>query len=256
MGDKMCTNKELYEFADDSSKPSNKNRCPSKGKWNNKNLGRWNLSIDDHIKDNQLFALKNVVKELRPINLVMNFDITSSRDADNLIFNFEVMNTNTNPDLLTKYTKYGTITFYGYYLDKTANSWRKFECTYKYSNETSNQFRFKETEITKSKQKRDKIQQPANIDSWIEKIYLDGRIVYNSNNSNYPISFTDYSTKNLINLTVKISYKAVTPVDNPIIMEINDGSYTPKASVYLNNFNVKVKNPALYSCTAYIQYNG
>ena len=40
-------------------------------------------------------------------------------------------------------------------------------------------------------------------------------------------------------------------------MEINAGSsLTPKANVYLNKGDVKVKNPALYSCTAYIQYNG
>ena len=256
VGDKICTNKELYEFADDSSRPSNKNQCPSKRKWNNNYLGRWILSIDDHIKDNQLFALKNVVKELNPINLVMNFDITSSRDDDNLIFNFEVVNTNINPNLLTKYTKNGTIAIYGYYVDKTDNSWREFECTYQYSNETSDQFRFKETEITKSKQNFGMIQQPANIDSWIETIYLDGRNVYNSNN---PISFTDSSTNNLINLTFNTSGNIDTsrPYNNPIIMEINAGSsLTPKANVYLNKSDVKVKNPALYSCTAYIQYNG
>ena len=228
VGDKICTNKELYEFADDSSKPSNENRCPSKGKWNNKNLGRWNLSIDDHIKDNQLFALKNVVKELRPINLAMNFDITSSRDADNLIFNFEVMNTNTNPDLLTKYTKNGNIAIYGYYIDN--NRWREFACTYQYSNETSNQFWFKETEITKSKQKSNFIQQPAtgeyhNIDSWIKEIYLDGILVYNSN---YPVSLYDPTTDNPINLTVKISGNTDTsrpelggPKYNSIYMEID-----------------------------------
>ena len=253
VGDKMCTNKDIYEFAD-SSRPSPKNKCPSKRQWNNNYLGRWILSIDDHIKDNQLFALKNVVKELRPIDLVMNFDITSSRDADNLIFDLEIVNKTFNSDLLTKYTKNGNIEIYGYYVDKSVNSWRYFKCTYQYSNETSDQFRFKETEITKSKQNFGMIQQPDNIDSWIESIYLDGRIVYNSN---YPISFTDPTTNNLINLTVKISYNAVTPDANPIIMEINAGSsLTPKANVYLNKSDVKVKNPALYSCTAYIQYNG
>lgn len=266
VGDKICTNMELYEFADDSSKPSNENRCPSKGKWNNKNLDRWKLSIDDSIKDNQLFALKNVVKELRPINLVMNFDITSSRDANNLIFNFEVINTNTNPNLLTKYTKNGTIEIYGYYVDKSVNSWRYFWCTYQYSNETSDQFRFKETEITVQKKRRsrkesNKIQRPAtgeyhNIDSWIEEIYLDGRIVYNSN---YPVSLPDHTTDNPINLTFNISGNTDTsrPATNPIIMEINaGGDITPRAPVYLDKYNVNVKNPALSSCTAYIQYNG
>ena len=269
VGDKICTNMELYEFADNSSKPSNENRCPSKGKWNNKNLGRWNLSIDDHIKDNQLFALKNVVKKLRPINLVMNFDITSSRDADNLIFNFEVINTNTSTNLLTKYTKNGDLTIHGYYVDKSVNMWRGFVCAYQYSNETnetSDQFRFKETGINISKDKLGRIQQPAtgeyyNIDSWIKSIYLDGVRVYNSN---YPISLTDSSTNNLINLTVKISGNtdtsrpATKPDANPIIMEINAGSsLTPKAPLHLDKSNIKVKNPsAIYRCTAYINYNG